>query len=257
MKNLKDMKKYKKRTKEQRAARTIVLLYWTTLFSFLLPIVFLIRQIAVTQPVNVYVESYRSRADYVLMLVQCLLGIIVLHIPGILSRRFKIAIPNTLYILYLIFLYCAIFLGEVRNFYYIIPHWDIILHAFSSIMTGLFGFMVVAVLNQGTHTPVQLSPFFVALFAFTFAASVGTLWEIYEFVFDGMLGMNMQKFLLEDGSALIGRAALADTMEDIIVDCIGALCATIFGYFSLKYQKGWIHSYMHDSRKTDESTKSS
>lgn len=246
------MKKRKERTREERAARTIKILYWATLISFLVPVVFLIWQIVITRPEDVYDESYRSRADYVLMLVQCLLGIIVLHVPGILTHRFNIAIPNMLYILYILFLYCAIFLGEVRNFYYVIPHWDIILHAFSSVMTGLFGFMVVAVLNRSTRTPVQLSTFFVALFAFAFAAMVGTLWEIYEFVFDGMLGMNMQKFLLEDGTALIGRDALADTMEDIIVDCIGALCATVFGYASLKHQKGWVHSYVHFSVNTDK-----
>ncbi len=251
------MKKHKVYTREERAARTITVLYWTTLISFLVPVIFLIWQIVITRPEDVYDESYRSRADYVLMLVQCMLGIVVLHVPGILTRRFNITIPNMLYILYIIFLYCAIFLGEVRNFYYVIPHWDIILHAFSSVMTGLFGFMVVAVLNRSTRTPVQLSPFFVALFAFAFAAMVGTLWEIYEFVFDGMLGMNMQKFLLEDGTALIGREALADTMEDIIVDCLGALCATVFGYFSLKHQKGWVHSYVRNASSPEIARKES
>ena len=251
------MKKCKSRTREERTSRTIKILYWSTLISFIIPVVFLIWQIVITRPEDVYDESYRSRADYVLMLVQCMLGIVVLHVPGILTRRFNIAIPNMLYILYIIFLYCAIFLGEVRNFYYAIPHWDIILHAFSSVMTGLFGFMVVAVLNRSIRTPVQLSPFFLALFAFAFAAMVGTLWEIYEFVFDGILGMNMQKFLLEDGTALIGRDALADTMEDIIVDCIGALCATVFGYVSLKHQKGWVHSYVQSSGKAEKCTKTS
>lgn len=246
------MKPHKKRTREERAARTITFLYWSTLLSFCIPVVFLIWQIAVTEPEAVYEESYRSRADYVLMLVQCLLGIVVLHVPGFLTRRFKLAIPNLLYILYIVFLYCAIFLGEVRNFYYVIPNWDIILHAFSSVMTGLFGFMVVTALNQAKVTPIRMSPIFVALFSFAFAAMVGTLWEIYEFTFDGMLGMNMQKFLLEDGTALIGRQALADTMEDLIVDCLGALAASLTGYFSLRHQKGWLYDYMQEESASPE-----
>lgn len=229
-----------------KPTKAITLIYWFTFVSFLLPIAFLIIQIITTDPEGIYDEGFRSRADYVLMLVQCLLGLIVLHVPGFLTHRFKITIPNTLYLLYIIFLYCAIFLGEVRNFYYVIPNWDVILHAFSSVMTGLFGFMVVSIMNQGQKKRVRLSPFFVALFSFCFAIMVGTVWEIYEFTFDGLLGMNMQKFLLEDGSALIGREALADTMEDIIVDCIGALAASLSGYMSLKHQKGWVHNYMEE-----------
>ena len=236
----------KRKENRKKPTRFIALLYWATFVSFLIPVVFLIWQIVITQPEDIYDESYRSRADYVLMLVQCLLGIVVLHVPGFLTRRFKLAIPNLLYILYIIFLYCAIFLGEVGNFYYAIPHWDIILHAFSSVMTGLFGFMVVTALNQAKVTPVHMSPIFVALFSFAFAAMVGTLWEIYEFTFDGLLGMNMQKFLLEDGTALIGREALADTMEDLIVDCLGALAASLTGYLSLKHQKGWLYDYMQE-----------
>jgi len=231
--------------KKRHPTRLISFLYWFTFASFLVPVLFLIWQIIITHPEDVYDESYRSRADYVLMLVQCLLGMIVLHLPGFLNRRFKLTIPNILYILYILFLYCAIFLGEVRHFYYIIPYWDVILHAFSSVMTGLFGFMAVAILNEGV-IQVRLSPFFVALFSFVFAVTVGSVWEIYEFSFDGLLGMNMQKFLLEDGTALIGRNALADTMEDLIVDCIGAFCASITGYISLKHQKGWVYNYMKE-----------
>ena len=50
----------------------------------------------------------------------------------------------------------------------------------------------------------------------------------------------MQKFATQSGEQLIGRAALDDTMKDLIVDCIGALVISIAGYISLKYKKvGW------------------
>ena len=68
--------------------------------------------------------------------------------------------------MYLVFLYCAIFLGEVRDFYYRVPHWDTILHTFSGIMLGFFGFMVIDILNRDKNTSVNLSPIFVSLFAF-------------------------------------------------------------------------------------------
>lgn len=238
-----------KKPRQKLPTKPITLAYWFTLVSFILPIAYLVLRIVLGSSTEFYETSHRTDADYVLMIVQCLLGIIVLHVPGFLSRRFKFDVPNMMYILYILFLYCAIFLGEVRNFYHVIPHWDTILHGFSSVMTGLFGFMVVSILNESKKATIHLSPLFVALFAFCFSMTIGTLWEVYEFLFDGMLGMNMQKFLLEDGTALIGRDALADTMEDILVDGAGALIASVCGYFSLKHRRGWFHVYLREEEK--------
>ncbi len=225
---------------EERKIKMVKGLYWFVLLSFIIPIAFLVYKIIVTRHVDISDADYRSRADYILMLVECLLGIVVIHVPTFLARKFRFELPIPLYIMFMIFLYCAIFLGEVRNFYYVVPHWDVILHCFSSMMAGTFGFMVVSILNRDEHTSLNLSPLFVALFAFCFAVSIGCLWEIYEFAFDGVLGLNMQKFILEDGTVLIGREALSDTMEDIIVDCIGALVASVVGYLSIMKDKGWI-----------------
>ena len=107
-------------------------------------------------------------------------------------------------------------------------------------MLGFFGFMFITILNRDEHTLMSLSPFFVSLFAFCFAVTIGAVWEIYEFTADGLMGFNMQKYTLADGTQLVGHAALADTMKDIIVDCIGALIATVIGYISLKKNKKWI-----------------
>ena len=210
-------------------------LYFTVLISFILPIAFLIGKIILIS--TDVITDHRAVSDYTLMLLECILGIVVIHLPAFLEKKFSFEIPKTLYIMYLIFLYCAITLGEVRNFYYIVPHWDTILHGFSSLMSGAFGFMVVDILNKDKHTTFNLSPMFVAVFAFCFGATIGTVWEIYEYSFDAILGLNMQKFRLEDGTELIGHAALSDTMKDIIVDSIGALLASIIGYFNLKIEK--------------------
>ena len=99
-------------------------------------------------------------------------------------------------------------------------------------------------LNKAKEIPVTLTPIFVAFFAFCFAVTLGALWEIYEFTFDGILGLNMQKFALEDGTQLIGRLALTDTMKDLIVDCIGAFVMSLIGYISLKYKKGWVENLL-------------
>lgn len=60
------------------------------------------------------------------------------------------------------------------------------------------------------------------------------VWEIYEFLADGLLGTNMQKFILVDSTVLIGRKALNDTMKDLIVDALSALIITVIGYYTIK-----------------------
>ena len=178
-----------------------------------------------------------GRSDYILMFIQCLLGLVVLSLPSILQRKLRMTIPNFIYVMYYIFLYCAIILGEVMNFYYMIPHWDIILHFFSGAMLGALGFILVSQLNDSEKVRVSLSPAFIALFAFCFALSCGAVWEIYEFVFDGLLGLNMQKFITVSGEVLTGHLALRDTMTDIIVDAAAALLIALIGYARLMAEK--------------------
>lgn len=189
---------------------------------------------------NANLPFKRLKSDYVLMLFQCIFGIFAMLLPKFLREKSNINIPVTMMFLYTIFLYCSIYLGEVRSFYYKIPHWDTILHTFSGGMLGTLGFSIITILNKTEKVPVNLSPAFVAVFAFCFAVSLGTVWEVYEFFADGILKTNMQKFATETGVALIGRNALMDTMKDLLVDSIGAFVASVIGYVSLKYKKGWI-----------------
>ncbi len=181
----------------------------------------------------------RVRSDYILMFLECILGIFAMILPGILTKKWKVEIPSKIYYLYVLFLYSSIFLGEVRDFYYTIPYWDTILHMLSGAMTGFIGFSLIDVLNNDVEK-VTLSPFFIAFFAFAFAIMVGVVWEVYEFTSDGLLGTNMQKYKLKDGTQLVGREALQDTMEDLMVDILGAFVASGIGYISLKYKKDWI-----------------
>ncbi len=234
--------------KEKREWKSIIGKF--VLISFVAPIAFIIYKIVVSPEINTEnIEGLRVKSDYVLMLSQCILGIIGFFLPNIISKKTKIVIPSNMYIAYILFLYGAVFLGEVRNYYYRVPHWDIILHTFSGAMLGALGFSFVNILNKHEKVHVKLSPLFVSLFAFTFAVSLGVIWEIYEFTFDGLLGLNMQKFALENGTQLVGRTALADTMEDLIVDCIGAFTMSVIGYISLKNKKGWIEKLLIKIKK--------
>lgn len=198
---------------------------------------------------NENVLDDRAKTDYALMLVQCILGILAMLLPGFIEHKIRVIIPSRMLITYSLFLFAAIYLGEVRNFYFVIPYWDTILHALSGGMLGALGFSFVVLLNNIDRAPIKLSPVFVAIFSFCFSVTMGVLWEVYEYTFDGLLGLNMQKFATQSGEYLIGRAALSDTMEDLMVDCIGALVISIAGYISLKYKKGWVERLLLKRKK--------
>ena len=113
-----------------------------TFISLTLSIIFTIVKI-ITTPEEIVDPNIQAavKSDYVLMLIQCILGVVVMMIPSIVERKWSIYIPNNIQIMYFIFLYCAIYLGEVKDFYYLVPHWDTVLHAFSGAMLGLLGLL--------------------------------------------------------------------------------------------------------------------
>ncbi|MDR2444840.1 MAG: hypothetical protein LBD44_02730 [Spirochaetaceae bacterium] len=172
--------------------------------------------------------------DYGLMLLQCLLGLAVLFLPGLLERRCKVVIENFVYIFFVVFLYAAIILGEVHDFYYRVPHWDTLLHACSGIMLGAIGVSAIDILNSSKKVRLNLSEGCIALFSFFFAVALGAIWEIYEYSMDLFFGFNMQRHRLENGVQLVGQLALYDTMKDLIVDVLGAAAICIVGYLVLK-----------------------
>ena len=224
--------------KFQKYNKRKTFIFWTVLILLVISIFYAIYMLSIAPSGVAQNEYERVKSDYVLMILQCITGCIVIFLPSKVEHRFRIDIPDIMEILYFLFLFCAIYLGEVRNFYYKVPYWDLILHCFSAAMLGALGFLIVQFFNNTEKLNIQLSPFFVALFAFCFAITCGTVWEIYEFLADDLLGTNMQKFITADGTILIGHEAVSDTMEDIIVDAIGALVVTTIGYFNLcKIQK--------------------
>lgn len=215
--------------------------FLTLVFSF----VFVAIMMANAPTTESRIDPYqRVKGDYVLMLSQCFLGIFAMLLPGFLRKKINLQIPSGMLVLYALFLYGAIYLGEVRAFYYNVPHWDTILHTFSGAMLGALGFSFMNFLNNTDRVPVYLSPIFVATFAFCFAVTLGVVWEIYEFSADYIMGTNMQKFGTEAGELFVGQAALMDTMKDLIVDTIGAFVISVIGYVSLKHRKGWVEKLL-------------
>jgi hypothetical protein len=141
-------------------------------------------------------------------------------LPSIITRNYKIVLPIEFELIITLFIYASMFLGEIKGYYTKFLWWDLILHTGSGLISGFLGFLIVYVLYS--RKKVIMSPAFVALFSFCFAIALGTVWEMFEFIMDSFLGLNMQK------------TGLVDTMWDLILDSCGAIIASVTGYFYVK-----------------------
>lgn len=149
-------------------------------------------------------------------------------VPTIFAHRIKIVIPPQFELLAIAFIFASLYLGERRDFYERFWWWDLALHSTSGVLLGILGFLLVYVLNATPRIDLHMQPGFVAFFAFCFAVAVGALWEIFEFSMDQFFGTNMQKSMFDDPSGL------TDTMWDLIVDAIGSLLVTVYGYIYMR-----------------------
>ncbi len=156
-------------------------------------------------------------------------------LPKLFKKHFEVFVPLGFYFINLTFIFAALILGEAGGFYDKFWWWDILLHGISGILIGGVGFLLTYVLNKDDKVKFNMSPFFIALFSFSFALSIGVIWEIFEYGVDYYFDMNMQK------------NGLNDTMEDLIVDTIGALTVSISAYFYLRKKKKFFLYRMFES----------
>lgn len=161
----------------------------------------------------------------------------------VFSARLAVQIPSEFQVLALVFVFCAIFLEEVRSYYDRIWWWDIALHSSSGLLMGILGFLLVYVLNASQKIAFSMTPRFVAFFAFMFAVAVGAIWEIFEFSMDTLLNTRMQKAMFGDPSGL------TDTMWDMIVNTLGAAIISVMGWWYMKRDRrsfidDWIQKFI-------------
>lgn len=195
----------------------------------------------------------------------CILTLFLLIVPSIIQLQFRIELPKTLEVILLLFIFAAEILGEISSFYILLPMWDTVLHTLNGFLAAAIGFSLVDLLNESDRMEFRLSPLFMAVVAFCFSMTIGVLWEFFEFGMDQFLGMDMQKdtiihsfqsvlldptksnipivvdnihdVIINEKSLGLGGyldIGLIDTMEDLLVNFIGALVFSVFGFFYVK-----------------------
>ncbi len=201
----------------------------------------------------------------------CFITLLLFTIPTFLDKALKIKLPSTLEVITYLFIFAAEILGEIQNFYGIFTHWDTILHTLNGFIMGAIGFSLIDILNRKKVFDMNLSPFFVSLFALCFSMTIGVLWEFGEYFLDNHLGTDCQKDRIVHNviSEKIGTngekerlnnittikiysdknqvtiingyldIGLIDTMKDLFVNFIGALVFSTLGYFYAKNKEGY------------------
>lgn len=169
--------------------------------------------------------------------------VIAAFFPMLIGYRFHVRIPPEFELLAVIFVYASLYLGDFHGYYLKYWWWDILLHTGSGLILGIFGFLLVYVINEHEDLEMHMKPSFVGLFAFMFALGMGCIWEIFEFALDQLLGMDTQ------------GGSLVDTMSDLIVDGIGAFIISVLGYSYLRttqsdsFLERWIQHFINLNRR--------
>ncbi len=153
--------------------------------------------------------------------------LVVTFLPHIFARRLQIHVPVAFSSAIVVFTFATLFMGEVWDYYNRFWWWDVLLHGGSAIGFGLIGFLFIFLMFQGNK--YNAPPVSVAFVSFCFGLTIGVIWEIFEYSLDVTFGMTMQ------------GTGLDDTMNDLIVDTIGAAIGALAGFLYLKGQvPGWF-----------------
>ena len=195
----------------------------------------------------------------------CALTLVLLIMPSLIQINLKIELPTALEIIMLLFIFAAEILGEIQAYYEKIPMWDTVLHTLNGFLMAAIGFALVDILNRNKKISFRLSPAFLAVVAFCFSMTIGVIWEFFEFGMDQIFHLDMQKDTIVNtiysvmldpagGNHVVGVTGirdvavngeslglggyldigLLDTMEDLLVNFIGATVFSIIGYFYVK-----------------------
>ena len=132
---------------------------------------------------------------------------------GVYKKTFLRKTRISFYLIYS-FIFGAMYLGNVFDFYLIIPMYDKILHLLSGIIVGMIGFILFLHITdgKGMSTCKRYAP---VLFSIIFSIAGAAVWEIWEFSTDQLFGFASQ------------NNSLHDTMWDIICGSLMGVIANI------------------------------
>ncbi len=220
----------------------------------------------------------------------CILTLLLFWVPDLLTKKFNIELPSVLEVTVILFIFAALILGEISYFYKAFPYWDLILHTINGFICAGIGFSLIDILNKNEKIHLKVNSAFLTIVAFCFSMTIGILWEFCEYGVDTLTNHDMQKdsivtqiksvalneegknkpvtldnikftkvytyengelkeTTIEGGYLDIG---LHDTMQDLMVNFIGAFVFSVLGYLYIKNRDKYkVAENFMMRRKTD------
>lgn len=214
-------------------------------------------------------------------IILCIITLLLFMLPSILCKKFKIEFPDLLEIIIYIFIFASEILGEIDKLYVHINNFDTIMHTINGFLMAGIALSLIDILNKEESINFSLKPIYATFFAFCFSMTTGVVWEIFEFSIDTLMHKDMQKdtIITEISSVKFddkeSRAkkveikslevnnidyiskyggyidiGLIDTMKDLIVNLIGAIIYSTFGFIYLD-NKGYTPKEFTITRKKE------
>ena len=204
----------------------------------------------------------------------CLLVGIGVAVPYILEA-FGYRMSDTLFVFSLLYLLASMS-GRIYKLYYLIAHWDKLLHLCGGVVFALLGSYLPVVINRKYENDRLLR----VLFALMFSISVSALWEFYEFGMDRWFGMDMHRdtiihaihsYDLGEATGVIGSIdqidsvivngeplegyidiGLIDTMGDMMIETAGAAAYAVVFALDKGRHPAFIHAAMASLRMGEQ-----
>jgi hypothetical protein len=146
-------------------------------------------------------------------------GLAITFVPYFITRKYDIPHDTglTLWITLAVFLHL---LGTFA-FYENIVRWDNVTHALSACVVAASGYTLIRAIDIYVDE-IYIPPRLLFLFILIFVLAMGVIWEIIEFLTDGITTELGYK-------AILAQHGIHDTMTDLLFDLFGAIIAATWG----------------------------
>jgi len=205
------------------------------------------------------------RMEWIDVCLVCI-AMVLYFVPQMIEKGLKIRMSLLLKIVVMMFVFCGIVLGEVCRFYSLFTWWDTMLHTLSGFLFAIIGLHIFDFVCKEKNINNKVPFVLVILFAFCFSMTTAVIWEFFEFTMDHIRGTDMQAYsvvhsihsnkispdipfpihfdniheVVIDGQKLnidgYLDVGLADTIEDMFVNFIGASVFCIIASFKSKFK---------------------
>ena len=152
--------------------------------------------------------------------------ILTFFIPVVIEKIFKIEIPYSLKIFYIIYMFASKFLGGDNFYYSTTPLYDKIIHA----VYGIFSYIVSIFILVKFTTFNTKNILFNIVFCLVISLGTSVIWEFLEFFTDKVFLGNNQR--LETG--------IDDTMLDLIYTFVSTILLSVSYYIEVKFKTNWL-----------------